>query len=105
MSVIVVAIGTIAFGIVLGYAGLRLFAEYRAAFFANPRGVMTLDVLVQILMCGSAPAYLAAPHGQVAVMRIVLANKSIRHFPSTPIKRAPWRLPEWQAQVRHVHCK
>jgi hypothetical protein len=60
MSIIAVAIVTIAFGVVLGYAGLRLFAEYRAAFFANPRAAMTLDVLVQILTCGSVPVYLAA---------------------------------------------
>ena len=60
MSIIVVAIGAIAFGIVLGYAGLRLFAEYRAAFFADPRAVMTVDVLIQILTCGSVPVYLSA---------------------------------------------
>lgn len=59
-NIIVIALVTIAFGILLGYAGLRLFAEYRAAFFANPRAIMTLDVLVQILACGSVPVYLAA---------------------------------------------
>ena len=59
MSIVLVAIGSIAFGLVVGYAGLRLFSEYRAAFFANPPGVMTLDVLVQILTCGSVPVYLS----------------------------------------------
>lgn len=60
MSIIVVAFGSIAFGIVLGYAGLRLFAEYRRVFFSDPRAVMTLDVLVQIATCGSVPVYLSA---------------------------------------------
>jgi hypothetical protein len=60
MNIIVVAAGSIAFGVLLGYAGLRLFAEYRKAFFANPRGVMTVDVLVQIVTCGSVPVYLSA---------------------------------------------
>lgn len=59
MSIVVVAIGTITFGLALGYAGVRLFIEYRAAFFANPRAVMTLDMLVEILTCGSVPVYLA----------------------------------------------
>ena len=59
MNIIVVAAGSIAFGAVLGYAGLRLFAEYRKAFFANPRGIMTLDVLVHIVTCGSVPVYLS----------------------------------------------
>jgi len=59
MSIFVVAIASIGFGIVLGYAGLRLFAEYRAAFFTNPRAVMTLDVLLQIVTCGSVPVYLS----------------------------------------------
>ena len=60
MNIIVVAVSSIGFGIVLGYAGWRLFAEYRKAFFSNPRGVMTLDVLVQIVTCGSVPVYLSA---------------------------------------------
>ena len=59
MNILVVAAGSIAFGAVLGYAGLRLFAEYRRAFFANARAVMTLDVLVHILTCGSVPVYLS----------------------------------------------
>lgn len=59
MSIFVVAIGSIGFGLVLGYAGARLFAEYRAAFFANPRAVMTFDVLLQIVTCGSVPVYLS----------------------------------------------
>ena len=59
VNIIAVAASLIAFGIVVGYAGLRLFAEYRMAFFANPRGVMTIDVLVEILTCGSVPVYLS----------------------------------------------
>lgn len=59
MSIIVVAITAILFGIVVGYAGLRLFAEYRRAFMANPRAVMTLDVLIEIATCGSVPVYLS----------------------------------------------
>ena len=51
-------VSAIVFGAILGYAGLRLLAEYRIAFFANPRALMTLDVLLQIANCG-APAYLA----------------------------------------------
>jgi hypothetical protein len=60
MSIIVEAIGAIIFGVVVGYAGIRLFAEYRSAFFANPRAVMTLDVVVQILKCGIGPVYISA---------------------------------------------
>ena len=60
MSIIIVAAASIIFGIILGYAGLRLFAEYRKAFFADPRAVMTLDVVVQIVTCGSVPVYLSA---------------------------------------------
>ena len=60
MSIFVEAIGLIMFGAVVGYAGVRLFAEYRTAFFANPRAVMTLDVVVQIVKCGIGPVYLAA---------------------------------------------
>ena len=59
MSIVFIAIAVIMFGIVVGYAGLRLFAEYRSAFLANPRGVMTLDVLIEILTCGSVPVYLS----------------------------------------------
>lgn len=59
VNIIVVAAGSIAFGVVLGYAGLRLFAEYRRAFFANTRSVMTIDVLVHIVTCGSVPVYLS----------------------------------------------
>ena len=59
MNIIVVAIASIMFGILVGYAGLRLIVEYRSAFLANPRAVMTLDVLIQIVTCGSVPVYLA----------------------------------------------
>jgi len=59
MHIIVVAVSSIGFGVVLGYAGWRLLSEYRKAFFANPRAVMTLDVLIQILTCGSVPVYLS----------------------------------------------
>lgn len=60
MSIFVEAIGAIVFGILVGYVGLRLFAEYRSAFFADPRAVMTLDVVVQIAKCGIGPVYLSA---------------------------------------------
>ena len=59
MNIIVVAFAVIAFGFVVGYAGWRLLAEYRSAFFTNPRAVMSLDVLIAIVMCGSVPVYIA----------------------------------------------
>lgn len=59
MSIIVVAIASILFGILVGYAGLRLLVEYRGAFLANPRAMMTLDLLIQVVTCGSVPVYLA----------------------------------------------
>lgn len=59
MNIIFVAIAVIMFGIVVGYAGWRLFAEYRRAFLTNPRAVMTLDLLIEILTCGSVPVYLS----------------------------------------------
>ena len=46
------------FGVVLGYAGMRLLAEYRIAFVANPRAVITLEVMLQVAKCGG-PGYLA----------------------------------------------
>jgi hypothetical protein len=60
MEIVVPALGAIMFGGVLGYAGWCLFAEYRKAFFADPRAVMTLDVMVQIVKCGIGPVYLSA---------------------------------------------
>ena len=59
MGVIVLeAIGIVAVGIALGYAGTRLLGEYRKAFFADPRSVMTLEVMLNVARLGG-PGYLA----------------------------------------------
>jgi hypothetical protein len=50
--------GLLLFGLLLMYLGLLLFGEYRKIFFQNPRAVMSLDVLFQVLRLG-APGYLA----------------------------------------------
>jgi hypothetical protein len=58
VNLFIESIGLIAIGVVVGYAGLRLLGEYRKAFFVNPRGMMTLEVLFAIARFGG-PGYLA----------------------------------------------
>jgi hypothetical protein len=57
-SIVVDALGAIAIGVVIGYAGWSLLGEYRKAFFVNARAVMTLEVLLQLAKLGG-PGYLA----------------------------------------------
>jgi hypothetical protein len=53
------ALGVVAIGCLLGIAGLILLGQYRSVFFQNPRAVMSLEVLLQVLRRGG-PGYLAA---------------------------------------------
>jgi len=56
--VILESIGIVAIGVALGYAGTRLLGQYRKAFFADPRSVMTLEVVLNVARLGG-PGYLA----------------------------------------------
>lgn len=47
-------------GIVLMIAGISLLAEYRRLFMADPRSVMSVEVLMAIVNRCGAPGYLAA---------------------------------------------
>ena len=46
-------------GIVIGAVGLLLLREYRRLFFEDPKAVMSVEVLLQILKT-TGPGYLAA---------------------------------------------
>jgi len=69
ISGIAEGIGVAIAGVVIGYAGLRLLEEYRGAFLKNPRGVMTLEVMLDAAKCGG-PGYLAIVCVIAAVMLI-----------------------------------
>jgi hypothetical protein len=47
-------------GIVLMIAGIALLAQYRRLFMADPRSVMSIEVLMAIVNKCGAPGYLAA---------------------------------------------
>jgi hypothetical protein len=47
-------------GIVLAGAGISLLAEYRRLFMADPRAVMSIEVLMAIVNRCGAPGYVAA---------------------------------------------
>lgn len=48
------------FAAVCAYAGLKLFGEYRKAFYNDPKAIMTIEVILNLIRSGSAPGYLAA---------------------------------------------
>ena len=52
------ALGVVAIGCLLGITGRILLGQYRSVFFQNPRTVMSLEVLLQVLRLGG-PGYLA----------------------------------------------
>jgi hypothetical protein len=56
--VILESVGIVAIGVALGYAGMRLLEQYRKAFFTDPRSVMTLEVVLNIVRLGG-PGYVA----------------------------------------------
>lgn len=56
--VLLESIGIVAMGFALGYTGMSLLGQYGKAFFAEPRSVMTLEVLLNIARLGG-PGYLA----------------------------------------------
>ena len=52
------ALGVIAVGLLLAGAAAVLLRQYRGAFLQDPRAIMTLEVVLQVLRLGG-PGYLA----------------------------------------------
>jgi hypothetical protein len=60
-------------GVVLATVGLLLLAEYRRLFMSDPRGVMSLEVLMAIVNKQGAPGYVAAFLLSGAIISFALA--------------------------------